>query len=330
MPAQKGAQPISAADRRGRTARFPVGEAPLPGRPRGGSGEGVAEGLPGSPKEMQADVARLTLGLIQMNLSVGVSENLAKTDVLLQEAARQGASLALLPEMFPLPWVASVEDSRAFAYAEPEDGPTLSYMRKTAKALGIALAVPLYERCGEQRFNTTFVISPYGDILMRYRKNHIPYHPGWYEKYYYEPGDLGFPVFHHMGSVMGVQTCWDNLFPEGSRILALKGAEIILAPRGSGDYSRERWRTSLAANAMANNCFVATVNRIGRERGGYQFGGDSLVVGPDGEVVASTQGEDVALTVEIDLDKVRQSRGEWPFLADRRPSLYREICEGPR
>ncbi len=275
-------------------------------------------------------MARLTLGLIQMNLSVGVAENLEKTEGLLQEAARQGASLALLPELFPLPWVASAEDSRAFAYAEPEDGRTLTYMRKTARALGMALAVPLYERCGEQRFNTTFVVSQHGDILLRYRKNHIPYHPGWYEKYYYEPGDLGFPVFHHEGTTIGVQTCWDNLFPEGSRILALKGAEIILAPRGSGDYSKARWRTALAANAMANNCFVATVNRIGREKGDYLFGGDSMVIDPDGQVVARAEGEDVAIAVEIDLDKVKVSRDEWPFLADRRPSIYRELCEGPR
>ncbi len=265
-----------------------------------------------------------------MNLSIGVSENLRKTERLLREVREKGATLALLPELFPLPWVASGEDSRAFAYAEPEDGPTLTYIRKTAQRLGMAVAVPLYERCGDRRFNTTFVVSEHGDILMRYRKNHIPYHPGWFEKFYYEPGDLGFPVFHHQGVTMGIQTCWDNLFPEGSRILALKGAEVILAPRGSGDYSRRRWRTALAANAMANNCFVATVNRIGQESGGYLFGGDSLVVGPDGEVVAAAEREDVALAVEVDLEMVQQSRREWPFWGDRRPQLYREICEGPR
>lgn len=275
-------------------------------------------------------MARLTLGLIQMNLTAGVSETLAKTERLILEASQKGATLALLPELFPLPWVASAEDSRAFAYAEPEDGPTLTHMRETAQRLGITLAVPLYEEAGGRRYNTTFVVSEHGDILLRYRKNHIPYHPGWYEKFYYEPGDLGFPIFYHQGTPMGVQTCWDNLFPEGSRILALKGAEVILAPRGSGDYSRRRWRTALAANAMANNCFVATVNRIGIESGGYLFGGDSLLVDPDGEIVAAAEGEDVALTVELDLDKVRQSRAEWPFGSDRRPSLYREICEGPR
>ncbi len=265
-----------------------------------------------------------------MNLSIGVSENLHKTERLLEEVRERGATIALLPELFPLPWVAAGEDSRAFAYAEPEDGPTLTFIRKTARRLHMAVAAPIYERCGDRRFNTTFVVSEHGDILMRYRKNHIPYHPGWFEKFYYEPGDLGFPVFHHEGATMGVQTCWDNLFPEGSRILALKGAEVILAPRGSGDYSRRRWRTALAANAMANNCFVATVNRIGEERGGHLFGGDSLVVGPDGEIVAAAEGEDVALAVEVDLEQVQESRREWPFLADRRPPLYREICEGPR
>ncbi len=275
-------------------------------------------------------MARLVLGLVQMNLSVSVAENLEKAETLLRDVRGQGASIALLPEMFPLPWVAGAEDSRAFAFAEDEDGTTLARMRTIAAEAGIAIAVPIYERSGERRFHTTFVLSEHGDILMRYRKNHVPYHPGWYEKYYYEPGDLGFPVFRHQGTTLGVQTCWDNLFPEGSRILALKGAEVILAPRGSGDYSRGRWRTTLAANAMANNCFVATVNRIGMESGGYMFGGDSLVVGPDGEVVAAVEGEDAALAVEIDLGKVQESRAEWPFQADRRPSLYREIAEGPR
>jgi len=276
---------------------------------------------------MRRDMASLTLGLIQLNMSDGPDATLDKADRLLRQVRDQGATLALLPEMFPLPWPAAGEDSRAFALAEAADGPTLARVRTMARAIGIAVAVPVYEAAGGRRFNATFVLSAHGDLLLRYRKNHIPYHPGWYEKFYYEPGDDGFPVFHHQGATFGVQTCWDNLLPEGSRILALKGAEVILAPRGSGAYSSRRWRMALAANAMANGCFVATANRAGFD-GGVEFGGDSLVVGPDGEVVAAAEGEDVGLAVEIDLAKVQESRREWPLLADRRPHLYREITEG--
>ena len=272
----------------------------------------------------------MRIAVIQMNLTHSYEDNMEKSETLLQSAGREGATIACFPELFPYSWFSVGEDSRHLALAEPADGRTLQRVREWAKAYRIAVIAPIYEQEGGNRYNTSFVVSEHGDVLGRYRKNHIPYHPGWFEKYYYGPGDLGFPVFHHQGTQIGIQTCWDNLFPEGSRILAVKGARVIFSPRGTGDYSVPRWRTALAANAMANGCFVATANRIGLEGDLYRFGGDSFVSGPDGRIIAAATQEDEALVVTLDLREVEESRKEWPFLEDRRPHIYREIAEGPQ
>ncbi|MGC8488588.1 MAG: carbon-nitrogen hydrolase family protein [Clostridia bacterium] len=267
----------------------------------------------------------LKVALIQLNLTGRAADNLEAAFTHLGQAAKQGAHLALLPELFPFPWFPATEDAAHFALAEPESGPILSRMREVARATGLTLAVPGYEVSDGRRFNTTYVLAATGATLFRYRKSHIPYHPGWFEKYYYEPGDLGFPVFHLNGLTLGIQTCWDNLFPEGSRILGGKGVHVILAPRGTGDVSRPRWRTALAANALANNCYVVSVNRIGLEGGAYMFGGDSAAFDPDGNVVAECGLEPGVAIAEIDSQVVDRSRAEWPFHYDRRPELYGEL-----
>lgn len=277
---------------------------------------------------MAAEIAGLTLGLLQMDLTGPVEDNLAKADGLLKEARERGATLAVLPELFPHPWFPVTEDASHFGCAESEDGPLMARFSALAVRHGLTLVVPTYERAGLARYNTTFILAPTGAILGRYRKNHIPYHPGWYEKFYYAPGDLGFPVFHQHGLTFGIQTCWDNLFPEGSRILGLQGVHLILAPRATGDYSRPRWRTALAANALANNCFVATVNRTGLEGGSYRFGGDSLVIDPNGTILAAAEKPDEVVIAAVDPAAVYQSRAEWPFREDRRPGLYRDLIFG--
>lgn len=269
----------------------------------------------------------IVLGLMQLNLSGGVQQNLDKTERLLGQAQVAGASLVLLPELFPYPWFPVTEDSRHWKWAEPESGPIVGRVRAWAKQYHVTMVLPTYQLDQGRRFNTSYVISDQGDLLGWYRKTHIPYHPGWYEKYYYEPGDSGWPVFYHRGITFGIQTCWDNLFPEGSRILGLRGVHLILAPRGTGDYSRPRWRTALAANALANNCFVASVNRVGQE-GDYPFGGDSYVIAPDGEMWATQSQDDELLVVPLDIDRVYASRREWPFRDDRRPGLYGPLVSG--
>lgn len=270
----------------------------------------------------------LQVALVQMNLTGTPDENLAAAHGYLRQAADRGAHLALLPELFPFPWFPVTEDATYFALAEPDSGPVLTRMREMAQDTGLYLAVPTYEAADGRRFNTTYVVAPTGAILFRYRKSHIPYHPGWFEKYYYEPGDLGFPVFHLNGLTIGIQTCWDNLFPEGSRILGLKGVHVILAPRGTGDVSRPRWRTALMANGLANNCYVVTVNRVGLEGGTYQFGGDSAAFDPEGEVVAACGPEPGIAVAAIDSAAVDRSRSAWPFQYDRRPELYGALSAG--
>jgi N-carbamoylputrescine amidase len=268
-----------------------------------------------------------SVALIQMDLTAGRESSLAKAQVLLRQASGGGATMAVFPELFPYPWFAAAEESRYFSMAEPQSGIIVSTVRQWAQDLNLTIILPTYEVDGSHRFNTSYVISSQGDVVGRYRKAHIPYHPGWLEKYYYEPGDSRWPVFYHDGLTFGIQTCWDNLFPEGSRILGLKGVHLIVAPRGTGDYSRERWRTALAANAMANNCFVASVNRVGQE-GAYPFGGDSFVAHPSGVITpVKTEGDEV-LIVPLDLTEVYDSRREWPFRYDRRPELYGPLAHG--
>lgn len=267
----------------------------------------------------------LKVALVQMNLTGTAGANLDAAHQYLREAADRGAELALLPELFPFAWFPVTEDATHFALAEPESGPIISRMRVMARDTGLTLAVPSYELVLGHRFNTTYVLAPTGDTIFRYRKSHIPYHPGWFEKYYYEPGDLGFPTFHMKGLTIGIQTCWDNLFPEGSRVLGGKGVHLILAPRGTGDESRPRWRTALSANGLANNCYVVSANRVGLEGGTYMFGGDSAAFDPDGNVVAECGLEPGIAMADIDSAVVDRSRSAWPFHYDRRPELYREL-----
>ncbi len=267
----------------------------------------------------------IRVALLQLNLTQGVEASLGLTEVLLSEAQNQGSDLVLFPELFPHPWFPTEEDSRHFALAQAIPGILSQHMAALARRFQTTLVVPLYEDNGSRRYNTTIVISDHGDILFRYQKNHIPYHPGWFEKYYYDPGTLGFPVFHFRGARIGIQTCWDNLFPEGTRLLALQGADIVLAPRGTGNASLHRWRTQLAGNALANNLFVVSVNRIGLEGGQWMFGGDSFAVGPDGNMIDALSGDNEVRTVELDLGQVMETRREWPFFYDRRPELYQRL-----
>ncbi len=265
-----------------------------------------------------------------MDLSGAVEQNLERADSLLGEAAQASATLALLPELFPFPWFPASESAEHFGWAEAGGGTAVAAAAAMARRHGLTVVVPTYDLDVEHgtRYNTTYVVAPTGAVLGRYRKNHIPYHPGWYEKYYYEPGNLGFPVFVHQGLRFGIQTCWDNLFPEGSRLLGLAGVHLILAPRGTGDQSLARWRTALAANALANNCYVATVNRTGLEGGQWRFGGDSALFDPNGTVVAEATKPNQVVVATVDKALADASRAAWPFRDDRRPTLYQDLSRG--
>jgi predicted amidohydrolase len=271
---------------------------------------------------------KITIALVQLACSPEPDANREKAMRLVGEAA--GAQVICLPELFPYPWFLQEERREPFRWAEPlADGPTVTAMADLARRREVTIVAPFYERAASGiYYDSAALLGPDGTLLGLYRKNHIPEEPGYHEKFYYRPGNTGFPVFDTGDVHIGVQICWDNMFPEGSRILGLKGVEVIFAPRATQAKTRERWRATLVGNALANGCFVATANRTGRD-GILEFGGDSLVVDPDGQIIAQASEEDEALVVELDLEQVWQARHAWPYYRDRRPEIYGEIAAEP-
>lgn len=268
----------------------------------------------------------MRIGLLQLMGRDSHEASIASAREALSSAKAQGAEVAVLPEMFALPWFPSQQDSGLLRLAEPEDGPTVGAMRIAAAELQMAILVSFYERDGSDRlFNSAILVDQVGDKILKYRKNHIPQEPLWNEKFYFAPGDLGSPVVDLGGARIGVQVCWDNMFPEGARCLALGGATVVLAPTACGANSNEKWRAIIRGNAAANNIFVVRVNRAGPDTTNG-FYGDSFVVDPEGDVVAEMGHGEETLVVDVDLQRVSRSRDYWPFLRDRRPETYTRIC----
>jgi len=263
---------------------------------------------------------------VQMFCSEEKERNVEKAVRLAQIAAEKGAQIICFQELFITHWFPKEMDRKHFTLAENLKGPSLGRMREVARAHEIALVCPFFEEGEEGGFyNTAVVIDAGGEVLGRYRKIHIPQIPLWEEKYYFAPGNLGFPVFHTKFAAIGIQVCWDNFFPEGSRILALKGAQIIFSPTAAAFASQKRWETVISGNAISNGVFVFRVNRVGSEEK-QDFYGKSFCVSPEGEMVDRPTGmkEGIAL-VEIDLGDVERVRREWSFFKDRRPETYGEI-----
>ena len=220
-------------------------------------------------------------------------------------------------------------DSRHFAIAERVDGPSIKKMQKIAKENEAVLVCPMFEMDEDKTFyNSAIVIDAGGEILGKYRKIHLPQIPLWEEKYYFTPGNLGFPVFKTKFAVIGVQLCWDNFFPEGSRILALKGAQIIFSPTAAAFASQKKWETVISSNAISNGVYLFRVNRVGSEEK-QDFYGKSFCVSPEGELLDEPTGmkEGIAL-IDINLKSIDKVRKEWPFFKDRRPETYKEILQG--
>lgn len=266
----------------------------------------------------------LRVGLLQMNCEHAKEQNLAQAAELISQAAQASAQIVCLPEQFALPWFPLEQDAAKHAWAEPEGGPIYQAMQALAVKHHVGILASLYERADEQLFSAVYLLGPDGLLVGKYRKNHIPDHPGWYEAYYYGAGDLGFPVWEFAGVKVGIQVCYDNAFPEGSRLLALAGCQVIFAPRATGAHTLPRWRTILGANAAANGCFVVTVNRTGQfgPDPQYRWGGDSAAYAPDGSVIAAAQHENEALVVDLDMAHVAEQQTEWPLLKVRRPEIY--------
>jgi N-carbamoylputrescine amidase len=254
-------------------------------------------------------------------------QNVEKAARLACLAADRGAKIVCLQELFHTNWFPRSIDPDNFALAEPMDGPTIQSMQTVAQQRGVVMICPIFEKNGANAFyNSAVVIDSGGEILGVYRKVHVPQIPLWEEKSYFRLGNSGFPVFSTAYARVGVQICWDNFFPEGSRCLALKGAQIIFSPTAAAFASQRRWQTMISANALANGVFILRVNRVGSEEK-QDFYGKSFCVGPEGELLGSPSGmnEGIFLT-DVDLREIARSRKDYPFFTDRQPRMYEEIC----
>ena len=285
-----------------------------------------------------ADSRRLRIALVQMQVSEDPDANLEKAVARVDEAARAGAQVVCLPELFRSRYFCQAEDSARFALAESIPGASTDALSKVASARQVTVIASLFERRAEGLYhNTAVAIGENGRILGSYRKMHIPDDPLYYEKFYFTPGDLGFQSFATRHAKIGTLVCWDQWFPEAARLIALGGAQVLFYPTAIGwqfdegdatdTAQHDAWETVQRGHAIANGVFVAAVNRVGREDG-IRFWGQSFVADPFGVVLAraSSDREEI-LQVECDLARIEEVRRNWPFLRDRRIDAYGDIAK---
>jgi len=269
------------------------------------------------------------LALLQMDCSAARAQNLARAEQLIRQAASQQAQIVLLPEVFHELFFITDLNSRHFEAAEPIPGPITEQMQKLARELELVIVAPIYESVDRSvYYNSAAVIDADGQLLGVYRKNHIPLNTIFYEKLYFKPGNLGYPVFTTRYAKIGILICHDRHYPEGARALALNGAEIVLIPSATPDksLSRKVWEKELCAHAIFNEYFVAGLNRTGKE-GNYFYYGHSVAFDPSGEMLAQAGTDEQILLVDCDLDLVTQRRRAWQFYRDRRPDTYGILTE---
>jgi len=267
----------------------------------------------------------MKLAGIQTSCSEEKEKNLEKAVKFAQIALEKGAKFICFQELFTTHWFPREMNKTHFPLAESIDGPSMTRMQKLAREHDVVLICPIFEKAEETFYNSAVVIDAGGEILGCYRKVHVPQIPLWEEKFYFSIGDLGFPVFKTKFGVIGVQICWDNFFPEGARILALKGAQIIFSPTAAAFASQKKWETVISGNAISNGVYILRVNRVGSEEE-QDFYGMSFCISPEGELLDRPTGmkEGIAL-IDIDLRRIDKVRKEWPFFKDRRPQAYKEI-----
>jgi N-carbamoylputrescine amidase len=262
---------------------------------------------------------------IQFACSTDKDKNVENALRTIDAAVSNDATIVCFQELFNLPWFPKGRDKDAFDLAEDIDGDMVSAMREKAKSAGIVVLLPVFEKNGTQFYNSCVLIDEKGETAGVYRKVHVPDIPLWEEKYYFTPGDKGFPVFETIYGKIGVQISWDNLYPEGTRILALKGADIIFAPTACAFKSQHLWQTIISGNAIANGVFIMRINRVGSEEK-QDFYGASFCVNPEGELIGGPTGiVDSVLLADIDLEYLQHVRREWPLLRERKPEYYKEI-----
>ena len=283
----------------------------------------------------------VTLGLLQHGCGEDPTENLAVTLAAADRAARDGAQIVCTQELFRSQYFCQSEEHRYFDLAESIPGPSTAAFQKLAKKRGVVIIASLFERRAAGLYhNTAAIIDADGSLLGTYRKMHIPDDPLFYEKFYFTPGDLGFRAWDTRFGRIGVLICWDQWYPEAARLTAMQGAEILFYPTAIGWHPSEKaeygvnqhqaWETIQRSHAVANGCYVASVNRIGLERpiggDGLEFWGQSFVAGTSGQLLAKASvNKPENLLVPINLDTVNVTRTHWPFLRDRRIDAYGDL-----
>ena len=286
---------------------------------------------------------KLKVGLVQLSISESVVDNMSKIATKVKEIAQKGAKLVVLQELHNSLYFCQVEDPINFDLAESIPGKSTDFYGKLAKECNIVLVTSLFEkRVAGLYHNTSVVFDTDGSIAGKYRKMHIPDDPAYYEKFYFTPGDLGFEPIQTSVGKLGVLICWDQWYPEAARLMAMKGAEMLIYPTAIGwestdsdsekERQKEAWVLSQRGHAVANGLHVIAVNRVGYEAdpsgvtNGIQFWGNSFVAGPQGEIIANASNkEEELMIVEIDLARTETVRRMWPFFRDRRIDAFGDM-----
>jgi len=287
--------------------------------------------------------SQIVLGLVQMTCNRDPEANFRKAVARVREAAKRGAQIVCLQELFRSQYFCQSENYGNFKLAEPIPGPSTRALTKLARQLRIVLVASLFERRTAGVYhNTAVVIDTNGKLLGKYRKMHIPDDPLYYEKFYFTPGDLGFQAWQTKRGKIGVLVCWDQWYPEAARLTALQGAQILFYPTAIGWHPKEKsklgkwqhdsWETIQRSHAIANGCYVVSVNRVGHEApdggDGIEFWGQSFVADPRGQLLAKASAtKEETLLVPIDLGTLDDHRTHWPFLRDRRVDAYGDITK---
>ena len=280
---------------------------------------------------------KVNVSCTQMRCDWDIQDNIQRAEKLILQAADQGAQIILLQELFETPYFPIDQQAKHFDLASVlDDQTTIKKMRKIAKKLKVVLPISFFERSGQVYYNSVVIIDADGEIVGHYRKSHIPQFPGYEEKFYFSPGDTGFKAIQTRYGCLGVGICWDQWFPEAARIMALKGAEILLYPTAIGSEifspdldSKDHWQLVMCGHAAANIVPVISSNRIGKEVSGtneIEFYGSSFICNHKGKIIKSAdKTSESVLTHTFDLNKIRDYRRSWGVFRDRRTSLYRSL-----
>ena len=289
-------------------------------------------------------VRKVKIGIIQSKISDNTQSNIILAIKSIKKAASKKAKIICVPELFLSTYFCQTESHSNFKLAEKIPGKITKIFSDLAKELGVILILSLFEKKTSGFYhNTSIVINEVGKILTKYRKMHIPDDPGYYEKFYFTPGDLGFKSVKTKFGRIGLLICWDQWFPEAARLTALKGAQIIFYPTAIGWHPKEKkkfgksqldsWITMQKSHAIANGTYVVAINRVGTERKGrkkIEFWGNSMIIDPSGQIIGKLSNNKQQILIrEIDYKKIDNAREHWPFLRDRRIDFYKGILKNP-